>query len=289
MALVTVIIPTFNRAAYLRLALDSVFRQTWTDFEVLVVDDGSTDDTAAMIRDYPHPVRYIRQENQGDAAARNTGLAETRTPLAAFLDSDDLWLPEKLERQMALLAGRGDCTVAFATKQTIDAEGRLIDREMRPIATGRITADLFEHSFISTISVLAPTELLRQVGFDTRYRVMSDIRTFLILSLTCDFLARPEPLVLNRRHGANLSARSLVNQRIKATVLEEFYFQLGGREVIPRRRAMRRLSQQWRKASDAARREGDDSAAVESARKALGYQLTPRTLWTWLAARCGSC
>ena len=288
MAQVTVIIPTYNRAAYLRLALDSVFSQTWTDFEVLVVDDGSTDDTGEMLRAYPHPVRYISQKNQGDAAARNRGLAETHTPLVAFLDSDDLWLPTKLERQMALLAGRGERTVIYGPQLAIDAEGRLVGREVRPTPTGRITTELFEHSFIAPTSVFGPTELFRRIGFDTQYRVCSDIRTFLILSLTCEYLAVPEPLVLHRRHSANLSARSFENQRIKATVLEEFYFQLGGREAIPRPRAMRRLSQEWRKASEAARRDGDRSAAVELARKALGYQLTPRALWSWLAARCGA-
>jgi glycosyltransferase involved in cell wall biosynthesis len=229
-------------------------------------------------------VRYICQKNQGDAAARNTGLAETHTPLVAFLDSDDLWLPEKLARQMALLAGRGERTVVYGPQLAIDAEGLLVERQVRPTPSGRITTELFEHTFVAPLTVLAPTELMRQIGFDSRYRVFSDIRTFLILSLTCDFLAVPEPLVLHRRHGTNLSARSLINQRIKATVLEEFYFQLGGCEVIPRLRARRRLSQEWRKASEAARREGDASAAVELARKALGYQLRPRALWSWLAA-----
>jgi glycosyltransferase involved in cell wall biosynthesis len=287
MAQVTVIVPTYNRAHYLCGSLDSIFRQTWRDFEVIVVDDGSTDDTAEVIRGYPHPVRYIYQKNQGDAGARNRGLAETRTPLVAFLDSDDLWLPEKLERQTALLAGHDERTLVYCPQLAIDAEGRPVEREVRRIYTGRITTELFEHSIVAPIAILTPTELIRSVAFDTRYRVCSDIKAFLILSLTCNFQAIQEPLVMHRRHAANLSERSLANQRTKATVLEEFYFELGGREAIPRPRAMRRLSQEWRKAADAARQLGDRATAVELARKALGYQVTPRAVWAWLAALSG--
>lgn len=91
--LFSVIIPTFNRAALLREALDSVFAQTFTDFELIVVDDGSTDDTPAVIAGYGECIRFFRQENGGPGAARNLGIQNASGEYVAFLDSDDVWFP----------------------------------------------------------------------------------------------------------------------------------------------------------------------------------------------------
>src|SRR5689334_6850738 len=100
--LVSVVIPAFNRAFILPEALDSVLAQTWKDFEVLVVDDGSTDNTEEVLEPYVarHGVRFLRQANQGPAAARNRGIEAARGKYVAFLDSDDLWLPIKLAVQI---------------------------------------------------------------------------------------------------------------------------------------------------------------------------------------------
>ena len=100
---VTAAITTYNRAAYLPGALESVFAQTRPADEVLVVDDGSTDDTAELLARYADRVRVVRQSNGGRSAARNTAVRETRTPLISFLDSDDRWTPTKLERQLPAL------------------------------------------------------------------------------------------------------------------------------------------------------------------------------------------
>ena len=103
--MISVIIPTYNRASLLPRALDSVLRQTWEDLEVIVVDDASRDDTPQVMAACTDPrVRYIRLEkNSGACVARNTGVAQARGEWIAFQDSDDLWLPEKLEKQMAYL------------------------------------------------------------------------------------------------------------------------------------------------------------------------------------------
>ncbi len=91
--LFSVIIPTFNRAALLREALDSIFAQTFTDYEVIVVDDGSTDDTSAVIAGYGNRIRFFRQENSGPGTARNLGIQNASGKYVAFLDSDDVWFP----------------------------------------------------------------------------------------------------------------------------------------------------------------------------------------------------
>lgn len=102
---VSIVIPLFNKASYIQRALDSVLRQTWKDFELIVVDDGSTDDGAECIARCADPrVRLIRQKNAGPGAARNRGLGEARYELVAFLDADDEWLPEYLARAVTYLA-----------------------------------------------------------------------------------------------------------------------------------------------------------------------------------------
>jgi hypothetical protein len=95
--LFSVIIPTYNRAAFLREALGSVTAQTFTDYEVIVVDDGSTDETAEVVADFGHKVQFLSQANQGPGAARNLGAQDARGEYLAFLDSDDLWFPWTLE------------------------------------------------------------------------------------------------------------------------------------------------------------------------------------------------
>ncbi len=100
---VSVIIPTFNCAVYLPQAIESVLGQTWQDFELIVVDDGSTDDTCQVLAPYQNRLVYLYQENQGESSARNKGIQVAQGEYLAFLDSDDLWLATKLERQITVL------------------------------------------------------------------------------------------------------------------------------------------------------------------------------------------
>jgi glycosyltransferase involved in cell wall biosynthesis len=102
-ALASCIIPVFNGEPYLRQAVESILAQNYRPLEVLIVDDGSTDGSATIARSFPEPVRYLRQKNAGPAAARNHGISEARGSYLGFLDADDLWLPEKLARQVAEL------------------------------------------------------------------------------------------------------------------------------------------------------------------------------------------
>lgn len=102
--LVSVIIPTYNCPHFLREAVDSALNQTYSNREVIIVDDGSTDNTPEVVREYGDRVRYIRQNNSGTAAARNTGIRNAKGELIAFLDHDDVWLPRKLELQVPYLA-----------------------------------------------------------------------------------------------------------------------------------------------------------------------------------------
>ena len=110
--LVSVVIPTFNRAATIVRAVESVLQQTYRPLELIVVDDGSTDGTSEVLQAYGKAVVYVRQDNAGPAAARNRGIRESQGDMVAFLDSDDVWLAAKLERQVALAGIIGQ--LAFA-------------------------------------------------------------------------------------------------------------------------------------------------------------------------------
>ncbi|MGL1862062.1 MAG: glycosyltransferase [Pseudodesulfovibrio sp.] len=106
--LVSIILPTFNRAAFLPDTLDSVFAQTYTHWELIIIDDGSTDNTVELLKSYDDPrVKYIYQENQGVSGARNTGIAQCAGDMIALLDSDDIWMPKKLEKQLAYMEKHG--------------------------------------------------------------------------------------------------------------------------------------------------------------------------------------
>jgi len=109
---VSVLIPTYNCGRFLGKALESVLAQTFTDYEIIVVDDGSTDDTAQVVARYPQ-VKYVPREHCGVSVTRNAAIAEATGEFVAFLDADDLWTPDKLEKQVAYLDGNPDCMLVF--------------------------------------------------------------------------------------------------------------------------------------------------------------------------------
>ena len=120
---ISVIVPTYNRARYIRQAIDSVLAQTFQDFEIIVVDDGSTDDTRAVVASYGDKVRYVYTENGGVAHARNVGMTNARGQYFAFLDSDDLFYPYMLETEIRLLDSHPDVGMVYAEMSGFDDDG----------------------------------------------------------------------------------------------------------------------------------------------------------------------
>lgn len=123
---VSVVVPTYNGASLLSDAVRSILTQTVPPREVLVVDDGSTDDTAAVCATFPAPVRYIRQPNAGVSAARNRGMAEACGDWIALADADDVWLPTKLEVQLAAVDAAGGCRWSLTNCEVVDGRGALV-------------------------------------------------------------------------------------------------------------------------------------------------------------------
>ncbi|MBT8423090.1 MAG: glycosyltransferase family 2 protein [Gammaproteobacteria bacterium] len=200
MPLVSVVIPAYNRAHTLVRALDSVIAQTLQDFEIVVVDDASTDNTAEVIRDYSDErIRYLRHDsNQFAAAARNTGIAAATGRYIAFLDSDDAWFPEKLERQIDLLDGDdSDCACSY-TGAIVNLAGGLQERtEYRPKFSGDVTdAYLMNRFTIWTPTFLFRRDILKDIEtFDTSLKRLEDVDFYLRILQQHRISVVTEPMV----------------------------------------------------------------------------------------------
>ena len=188
MSMVTVIIPTYNRARYVCQALDSVLNQTYRDFDVIVVDDGSTDETSQLLESYKDRVTCIRQDNQGRAAAKNAGLSHAQGKYVAFLDSDDIWCPDKLERQVNFLETRPELSLAHGEVEVIDSKGNPLRKEterMKRLYRRQRSKGETYSNFLETICMFPSTVLVRRecfgtVGdFDTSLDILEDFDWFL--------------------------------------------------------------------------------------------------------------
>jgi glycosyltransferase involved in cell wall biosynthesis len=280
--LVSVILPTYNRVEWLRQSIDSVLRQTHADLELIVVDDGSSDGTQAFVRTLPGPVRYVRQPNAGDAAARNRGLDLARGDLIAFQDDDDLWHPDKLKLQLELLRQRPEVGLVCSGRSIISQRGEPLPGGQKKHHEGTVTAALFQSQFITTPSVLLRREVARQVGrFDAALRVCSDYDYWLRASLVCPFAAVARPLVDVRRSPGSLSkSRAAESAATQLLVLERFHQQHQARcgsGAAVRARLARLAFRVGRHYHDA----GDHARARDYFRRALGHRLSPRAAWAW--------
>src|SRR3990172_13226391 len=139
---ISVIIPTYNRAAYLAEALNSVISQTYKDFELIVVDDGSTDNTEEAVRRFTVDIKYIYQKNQGVSAARNRGISESGGEFLSFLDSDDLWEKRKLEKQIDFFE-KNKCAKVCYTDEIWIRKGKRVNPMKKH---NKYSGDVFEKS-----------------------------------------------------------------------------------------------------------------------------------------------
>jgi glycosyltransferase involved in cell wall biosynthesis len=197
---VSVIIPTRNRAGRVAEAVDSILGQSPASREVIVVDDGSTDETASVIRAFGAPVRYLCQRHAGPAAARNRGIREARAEILAFLDDDDLWSPDKLARQLPELLGHADTEIVLGYTQ------RMVLREVsrgseqfvaykEPVRLFSLGCGLFRRAVFDRVGLL-----------DQRMQHAEDDDWFMrARSLRVRMRFIPEVTLYYRFHGSNMS------------------------------------------------------------------------------------
>jgi glycosyltransferase involved in cell wall biosynthesis len=199
---VSIILPTYNRAALLGRSIRSVLEQSYGDFEVIVVDDGSTDETAGVVAGFgDRRIRYVTLgRNTGPGAARNAGIRTARGKFLAFQDSDDEWLPSKLAKQMAAFArGPARLGMVYTDMQRVRADGvvtyfaapRLLSRRLIDPATR-----FYQAHTLGIQSTVIRRECLEEAGrFNESLPAFEDLELFIRLSRCCDFRHLREPLV----------------------------------------------------------------------------------------------
>jgi glycosyltransferase involved in cell wall biosynthesis len=207
MATVSIVIPTYNSAAFLGQALRSVFAQTYQDFEVIVVDDGSTDETEVQSKNFGDRVISVRQEHRGPGAARNLGILHTQGEFVAFLDADDLWLPEKLAKQVEYMGCHPDVVLAYTDfsrgEDPRKSNGARLSN-YRHKGSGHLFSGLLRENFVATPSVLVRRHALAASGlFDPTLTGAEDRDLWLRLARVGPFGLIDEVLVLVRNHPGN--------------------------------------------------------------------------------------
>lgn len=216
-ALVSVIIPIYNSLAYLAEAIESALAQTYAPSELIVVDDGSTDEGAAIARGFGEGVRYAFQENAGVSAARNYGVRLARGGQIAFLDADDVWLEDKLERQMAVMKARPDVDMVLGQVS------QFLSPEIAPELGKQLHCDPRARDGYLPSALLARRSALERVGPFHTALGMAEFADWYLRALECELrIALLEGVVVRRRiHGKNQSRVARNEYREYLAVLKQ--------------------------------------------------------------------
>jgi glycosyltransferase involved in cell wall biosynthesis len=291
---VSVVVPAFNRAGSIRMSVESILRQTFTDFELLVVDDGSTDGTMDQLTGVTDPrlQRLANPRNMGAGAARNTGIRAARSSWVAFQDSDDEWLPQKLEKQMARLgSANADVVGCYCGMLTIRDRADMAD-EVSSASGGRIAAayvpdpgyrhvegdilaTLLQSSLVSTQMLVARRETLLAIGgFDESLPALEDWECAIRLAKLGHFAFVDEPLVLQFFSDNSLTRSRRKRAEARARIVKKHHALFADHPKI--------LSSHYVSVAGDLRRLGE----VAAARSALGQALRvwpfdPKTLGKW--------
>ncbi|WJW74436.1 glycosyltransferase [Thiohalobacter sp. IOR34] len=296
---ISAVIPAYNSAAFIGEALASIRAQTRPVDEIIVVDDGSTDATRNQVEACGRDIKLISQSNAGPSAARNSGVEAASGDWIAFLDADDRWLPDKNERQLALLERHPELVLIAGDMREIDeaggtvtdsvlahhgllAEFEALDGAPVPDAAAR----LLRKNFIPTGTVLVRRELLlTEGGFDTGLRYGEDLELWVRIALHQPIAMLPEVLMLRRLHGAN-ATRSTLPMLESLVQVAEAAKRRGAAEL--RRQGLdveALIAQAWWQLGYRHFDEGRLTAAGRAFRESWSHQPSPRSLLFRLACR----
>jgi len=218
---ISVIMPAYNAAKYISEAIESVLAQTYPVHEIIVVDDGSTDSTAEIVKKYMGTqghqdtrthvdIKYIYQMNKGPGAARNTGIKAATGEYIAFLDSDDVWMKEKIEKQMKLFKNSDYaliyCDMSHSVDRALIYKSYLKEKKYKYVSSGNIYSNLLKENFIFTPTVIVKKEILKKIGyFDESYKICEDYKMWLNIARKYHVGYLDEVLVERRRFGTNIT------------------------------------------------------------------------------------
>jgi len=216
---VTVIIPLYNARDVIRQTVESVLAQTWKDYEIVVIDDGSSDGSGDIVKEFGDRIRYFRQTNAGVAKARNRGIAESKGQYIALLDHDDLWHPTKLEKQVFVLNQRPEIGMVITDVAHIDREGKPMGIIGRGHNTSETFARLFVRGYVPTPSaaMIRKAALDEVGGFDESFHSagLDDHDLWPRIAESYEIFCIPEPLTYHRNRetkpaGIGLDHRSIL-------------------------------------------------------------------------------
>jgi glycosyltransferase involved in cell wall biosynthesis len=276
MPTVSVIIPTYNRGYIVTRAIKSILSQSFADFEIIIVDDGSTDNTREVAESFKDSrIKYTYKTNGGVSSARNVGMAQAQSEYVAFLDSDDTWPPDFLKIMVARLDKDKDFGIAY-TATTVGSDD---DSEVQPsynierCVSGNITVELFKNSFIWPMAVVIRKDVLKDFWFDEALKNSDDNDAFLRLSVKTKFVFIPDIEVIRfSSKDAHSKASYASGSCNRARSLERFYFALGGEKFVPRSIAFKKIGRVYRRAAERHRKAGCRKAAIALFKKAIRYQ-----------------
>jgi glycosyltransferase involved in cell wall biosynthesis len=288
--LVSVIVPARDAGSTVADTLESVRRQTVTDLEVIVIDDGSTDDTVARVARVTDPrITIASVPGAGPSAARNRGMASARGAYLSFLDADDLWTPDKLELQLAALRRRSDAGVAYSWTSEIDLAGRPLGRHPPVRHEGDVYAPMLLDFFVGSGSnALLRREVIERVGeFDPGYQGVEDWDYFLRVAARWPFVVVPRYQILYRQSPHSVSSRVEAMREQSLRLVEKAFASAPADLQGLKPRTLARVH---RYLARIALTRGTDRASVADARRSLAraLRLDPQLLLSPITLRLGA-
>lgn len=212
---ISIMIPTYNCGVFLGRAIDTALAQSYTDYEIIIIDDGSTDNTRDLVAGYGNKVRYFHQPNRGLSSARNLALSHATGEFVAYLDADDMWYPQKLESQVAFLDAHKECGLVHSEVSVIDEDDKILhtcfnQETGRLFPQGYCLNDLLQRCHIQILTVLERRQCLDCAGiFDERLAIAQDYHHWINVALQGFAIGYlPEPLGKYRwRAGSLMSSQ----------------------------------------------------------------------------------
>jgi len=272
---VSVIIPTYNRSNLIKHAVESILQQSFTDFEVIVIDDGSTDNTRSVIAQIDDDrIKYFYKENGGAASARNWGIDRAEGEYIAFLDSDDLWPNEYLAVMTSRLDSAPDYGIAYSALTKVRTDGTVArGYRSKYCKSGWIEKFLFRRGFVTCQCSVIRRQILDGFYFDESLENYEDTDFFLRLSLQTKFVYAPDTNAVRRIQENSLTRHKGVHRinHNQVRLLERFYYELGGSDIVSRAAAKTRIGRACRSVALRYYSASAFKAAIFMFRRAISY------------------
>jgi glycosyltransferase involved in cell wall biosynthesis len=277
MAAVSIIIPTYNRSSLLKECVNSLLKQTYSDIEIIVVDDGSTDDTQTAITELKQKhdnIRYYPRPHLCAPAARNFGLTKATGEFIGFFDSDDLWPPDYIETMVKALKTRPDFGAVYSRIMQY-RDSKIVGQygTMANPPSGYITTALFSGKpFILPSSAIFRKNSWAGMLWDEVLKNRQDFDMFLRISTSIKFMYIPDTCAIHRKHHNSISVtagKSIFDDGPR--VMERFYFRLDGKSHVPKKLALRLLSHRYRHFAMRNFRAGNRAVSIAMLKRAITY------------------